>query len=638
MMPTLLLFAAMTFPAFAQSDEHVWEFTSELAERGFTIQGKTLPAKQSGKIEYSSHELGGGVILDGMTSVLMLAENPNDAASTLPARTMTVGAWVSIDTPRRWGGIIGSVRDDGEIEKGWVLGYDDRQFTIGLSTTGADDGNGQLSYVAGDAHPYEVGRWHHVVATYDGAECRLFVDGELSGSSTQQSGDILYDPEVPFVIGAYRDTNENHLHDGRLLEVRLIDRAMSPAEVANWYQLRSELSQIMPWFDTTLDWSVEPFLTWPTTESITVTFETSVPTEGALEYRHESSDEWHQIESKDDPKLLHHFRLTGLEPNEKYFYRVIAGDSMGGKLESELLSFRAAVTPDRPFTFIAIGDTQSQPDVAKRVSDLAYMHRPNLVVHAGDLVDTGTIKSDWTGNFFPAMQPLIGRVPLMPVLGNHEQDAQLYYDYMDLPAPEYYYSFTFGDAEFFMIDGNRRLSQGSEQLAWLDKVLAASTSKWKFAVLHQPPYTSDSNDYGDTMTTISKRGDPNVQNIIGLLEKHSVDICFSGHVHDYERTFPIRDGKVTSYEDGGVVYVTTAGGGGHLENFDPNNTWFGHKKAQYHHLVYVAVNGDTLEFQAIDESGRLFDVFDLDKGNGNRQRLNHVSTDDSQTHDHQHSP
>jgi acid phosphatase type 7 len=48
-----------------------------------------------------------------------------------------------------------------------------------------------------------------------------------------------------------------------------------------------------------------------------------------------------------------------------------------------------------------------------------------------------------------------------------------------------------------------------------------------------------------------------------------------------------------------------------VEDFDRTNTWFGHKKAHYHHICYVAVNGDLLEFQAIDEHGRLFDVATL---------------------------
>jgi predicted phosphodiesterase len=315
-------------------------------------------------------------------------------------------------------------------------------------------------------------------------------------------------------------------------------------------------------------------------------------------------------------KRFHQFRLTGLKQNQKYFYVASVTDSNHESIASERLSFRTAPGVDDSYTFVAIGDTQSQADVVKRVSDLAYMHRPNLVVHAGDLVDTGTVKAHWTDHFFPAMQPLIGRVPFMPVLGNHEQDADHYYDYMDLPQPEMYYSFEFGNAEFFMIDGNRTLQDESEQLKWLESALKQSDSKWKFAVLHQPPYTSDSDDYGDTYLTISTRGDTNVQNIISLLEEYGVDICFSGHVHDYERTFPILKGKVTPMHQGGVTYVTTAGGGGYLEHFDPTNTWFGHKKVNCHHFVYIAVHGDQLEFQAIDEHGRLFDVMTIYKSTG----------------------
>ncbi len=124
----------------------------------------------------------------------------------------------------------------------------------------------------------------------------------------------------------------------------------------------------------------------------------------------------------------------------------------------------------------------------------------------------------------------------------------------------------------------------------------------------------------------------NVRHIIELLEQYGVDICFSGHVHDYERTFPIREGKVVPWEEGGVVYVTTAGGGGHLENFDPVNTWFGHKKNQAHHIVYIAVNGDHLEFQAIDEHGRLFDVFELRKS-GDERTLHEHEPDPGGAHD-----
>ncbi|MDG1050867.1 MAG: metallophosphoesterase, partial [Planctomycetota bacterium] len=91
-----------------------------------------------------------------------------------------------------------------------------------------------------------------------------------------------------------------------------------------------------------------------------------------------------------------------------------------------------------------------------------------------------------------------------------------------------------------------------------------------------------------------------------------VDICFSGHVHDYERTFPIKGGAVRPHQDGGVLYITAAGGGGPLEDFDGTNTWFGNRKARRHHHLHVAILGDDLELQAMDEDGRVFDTLRLE--------------------------
>ena len=557
--------------------------------------------------KFAESHYGNGLICNSKCMPL-----PIDSKELLPVDKFTISAWVSVDEPKRWGGIIGCVQDDHDVEYGWVLGYNETKFTFGLSTAGADDGDGLMTYLDSADVFYELGRWHHVAATYDGARLRLYVDGILSNETLEQSGDILYNESSKFVLGGYVDDNENHPHDGRLLMIAINSEAINANDIEEMYKKRIKLSSLDSWTDTTLDWEVEPYLNWPTTNAMSVSFETTVPTAASVIFYPEEGEQKSTL-SAAEPKNFHQFRLTDLQENHKYFYSVSATDSNGKTIESEILSFRTAPGNKDSFTFIAIGDTQSQAEVVKRVSDLAYMHRPNLVVHAGDLVTTGTVKSDWTGHFFPSMQPLISRVPFMPVLGNHEQDAHHYYDYMHLPHPEMYYSFEFGNAEFFMIDGNRDLKETSAQLDWLDGALKKSSATWKFAVLHQPPYTSDSDDYGDTYRTTSTRGDTNVQNIIALLEKYKVDICFSGHVHDYERTFPILDGEVIPMDEGGVMYVTTAGGGGYLEHFDPTNTWFGHKKANYHHLVYIAIHGKELEFQAIDEYGKLFDVIKIKK-------------------------
>ncbi len=600
-------------PAAGQPTELHWRFDESAFDAGVfrPVTGDMEARLNASSARFAPDEAGAGLTRDGSRTAMIVRSDIGGDVDLLPEDAMTVSAWVSLSSTTRWGGVVGVIEDNGGAEKGWILGYNDSVFTFGLASTGADDGDGVMTYLEGDA-PIVPGRWHHVVGVFDGREMRLYVDGKLDAGTEAQTGAILYDRGAPLAIGGYLDSNEDHPLHGRIREVRIEPRALTTTEITRRFRADQALTRLEPWFDTSLNWVVEPYLCHPRLDGMAVLFETSAPGTARVEYR--SEDGRHAGEDEGlVPGTMHEVILDGLNPNTKYFYRAIVTNTDGSELASALLTFRTASTPDMPYTFVAIGDTQSQPQVVKRVSDLAYEHRPNFMVHAGDLVSTGSNKRHWTGHFFPNMQPLIGRVPIMPVLGNHEQDAPNYYNYFALPGPEYYYSFAYGNAEFFMIDANKDLRPGTEQHEWLDKALGECEATWKFVVHHQPAYTSDSNDYGDTYKGPSTRGDARARQLIPLYDKHGVDIVFCGHVHDYERTFPIKHERPATHADGGVIYVTTAGGGGHLEDFDPANTWFGHKKARRHHFCYVAVNGPELEFQAIDEEGRLFDVMTLKK-------------------------
>ena len=214
------------------ADDQTWLLTeAALSDPNPSVELDRAP-------EFSPKELGGGLVFETIADTIVLAEHQRDAASQMPTGPFSVGGWVSIETPRRWGGLIGCVADDGDYEKGWVLGYNEERFTLGLSTTGTDDGDGHMSYIAASEHTYVPGRWHHVVATFDGTTTKLYVDAQLVGESTDQHGDILYDDAAPFVIGAYKDANEHHAHVGRILELQLKDRAISEREVAQWFGSR----------------------------------------------------------------------------------------------------------------------------------------------------------------------------------------------------------------------------------------------------------------------------------------------------------------------------------------------------------------------------------------------------------------
>ena len=90
-----------------------------------------------------------------------------------------------------------------------------------------------------------------------------------------------------------------------------------------------------------------------------------------------------------------------------------------------------------------------------------------------------------------------------------------------------------------------------------------------------------------------------------------MDVVWNGHIHSYERTWPIIGGKVT--EDSGTVYMITGGGGGGLEQAGPIRPPFQNNVRRGHHFVFVSVNGRTLELKSFDLEGKLFDTVMLKK-------------------------
>lgn len=149
-------------------------------------------------------------------------------AIDLPTREISVEAWVRIDEPMQWGGIINCIQDNGGYEHGWILGFNGDKPSFGLN--GASDPVNSITYLA-STKPFTKKAWHHVVGTYDGAAQRVYMDGELVAESVTQKGDISYPDAAVVHVGAYKDTDEDFRMKGALREVRVYTRALSAEEV-----------------------------------------------------------------------------------------------------------------------------------------------------------------------------------------------------------------------------------------------------------------------------------------------------------------------------------------------------------------------------------------------------------------------
>ncbi len=353
---------------------------------------------------------------------------------------------------------------------------------------------------------------------------------------------------------------------------------------------------------------VFPYLQYATRDSITVMWETASP--GTSVVRYGSTSLTRTAEGAKDV-TMHEVTLTGLDRGVPHVYEV-ATEGKDGKLTSPLLTFQTAVGPDEAFSFALIGDTQKNPKVTQKIATLAWQRRPNFVVHLGDVVDNGRDKKEWTDELFGPCKELFARVPVFPCIGNHEKNHAHYYQYFSLPAPEYHYRYTYGNADFFSLDTNKKVGPGTEQYRWLDAELAKSSAKWKFVYHHHPVWTSDDDDYGNTWKGArSTQGDRNARALAALYEKHGVDMVFNGHIHVYERTWPVREGKVDRAR--GITYLTSGGGGGRLENFAPVPTFFKAQCRSDYHFCHVTIHGGQFSLRAFDHQGMLFDTLDIEK-------------------------
>ncbi|MCH2111939.1 MAG: PQQ-binding-like beta-propeller repeat protein, partial [Planctomycetes bacterium] len=150
----------------------------------------------------------------------------------LPLKGLTVGAWVRVDRPMEWGGILSAGQDNGEYERGWFLGFRHNHLSFGLA---AEEGGGKQHWVQSPT-AFQPGGWHWVVGTWDGKEQNLWVDGALVASSNAQSGSIAMPDRIHYQIGAYRDDNEWYRMTGQLYEVAVWSRALRSKELEKWYE------------------------------------------------------------------------------------------------------------------------------------------------------------------------------------------------------------------------------------------------------------------------------------------------------------------------------------------------------------------------------------------------------------------
>ena len=246
----------------------------------------------------------------------------------LPTAALSAEAWVRVDKTQKWGGIVGAIQDNGSYERGWILGYTENKFSFAVASEKEPT---VLTYLLASA-PFTPGTWYHVVGTYDGTTMKIFVDGELKGTSTAQSGPISYPPKARFELAAYHDDDENFPLDGMLHEVRIYDVALDPELVKKHAALR-QLSD-----PVAAKLSYGPYLTFLDSRSAAIRWGTELGVQSSVELRLDA-EQWTITSDSLDGE--HEVILTGLKGNRQYQYQlaVTKGDATSQTMSFECDTF-----------------------------------------------------------------------------------------------------------------------------------------------------------------------------------------------------------------------------------------------------------------------------------------------------------
>jgi predicted phosphodiesterase len=300
---------------------------------------------------------------------------------------------------------------------------------------------------------------------------------------------------------------------------------------------------------------------------------------------------------------IHHVLIDELQPNTLYFYK--CGDFVN-KIKSELLNF--ITLPDvgdhRQISFGIIGDLGQTDHSLETVNHILQDRSVKMILHAGDLSYADCNQPLWD-SYGEMIEPLAKKIPWMVCAGNHEieyngtnkdglftafekryqmpyvQEAEFGEFLIDIAIKpstnlpyctpsifqtEYnygnsFYSFESGSAHIIYLNPYSSTNETSKQYNWLKnnlQLVNRNATPWVIIVMHCPWYSSNVNHYGDTQTVIMR------ESMEQLFYENNVNIVFSGHVHSYERSYPVYKNNTNLY---GPVYITI-GDGGNLEGHD----------------------------------------------------------------------
>jgi hypothetical protein len=397
-----------------------------------------------------------------------------------------------------------------------------------------------------------------------------------------------------------------------------------------------------------------------------------------------------QLKLNNKTTYLYRAVLSKLKFDSEYTYRV--------SLNDQVLAERSFTTrtKNNQTRFAVFGDCGAGTPQQAKIAYQVHQQKPQFVLVTGDNVYRSGLEKEYRKNFFPYYAareadtlkgaPLMQSLPFYMLLGNHDvygadfdktPDGLAYFYYNDLPlngpslkhtvetkgndtlvsafksaAEKRFpkmsnFSFDYGNVHIACIDANPHSNPLDPALVqWLVDDITTSKAEWKIVAYHHPGFNSSKAHYDyQQMRLLSP-----------ILEELKIDLVLTGHVHNYQRTVPLKfspkldstgthyvvtpegrvDGefKLDDQYDGinntkpnGIIYIVTGAGGAPLYDsslsgkpelwkHDPQQNWVPFTTkivSDKHSFTMVETTGKKLVLKQLDEKGVVFDEITITK-------------------------
>ena len=281
------------------------------------------------------------------------------------------------------------------------------------------------------------------------------------------------------------------------------------------------------------------------------------------------------------PHRLYRTSLAGLEPGGEFSYRVRKGGEIVFAADG-----RGPRPAGKPQRFVVFGDCGANTAEQRTIAFRAYEARPDFVMITGDIVyDRGRV-SEYREKFWPIYNadeaspsqgaPLLRSTLFLAAPGNHDiatrdlgkyPDGLAYFLYWAQPlngpageeggahvprlgGPE-------ENKKAFLEAAGPQLSRGwrtsrsttatptgrswTRTRTWTGPIASCGrgssatwppprSATWRFVALHQPGFNSARKHFDEQ----------NMRVLADVFEAGGVDLVFCGHVHNYQRRYPLR--------------------------------------------------------------------------------------------------